>query len=136
MVSVQRNYVEFSFFRPKARDVYLVGDFNDCLEGRFRMVPSADGYWFTAMRLSAGIYRFRYLADNEWFADYAAFGVECDGDRVNSVLRVVQANRNSREQALPSRRSAKRLPRPSQSSPRTGVAAIRRFQDRQVQLIA
>jgi len=40
------------------------------------------------MRLPAGEFKFRYCADGEWFADYAAFGVEPGRFGLDSVVRV------------------------------------------------
>ena len=40
------------------------------------------------MKLPAGEFRFRYCADGEWFADYAAFGVEPGRFGLDSIVRV------------------------------------------------
>jgi len=52
------------------------------------MVRSRDGYWTARMKLPPGEFRFRYCADGEWFADYAAFGVEPGRFGMDSVVRV------------------------------------------------
>ena len=52
------------------------------------MVRSDDGYWVAKMKLPAGEFRFRYCADGEWFADYAAFGVEPGRFGLDSIVRV------------------------------------------------
>ena len=89
MVSVQGNWVEFSFFRPDAGCVFVAGDFNSWREGELAMTPDARGYWRARMRLPAGEFKFRYCADGAWYADYAAFGVEPGQFGLDSVVRVV-----------------------------------------------
>jgi 1,4-alpha-glucan branching enzyme len=90
MVTVMDDWVEFRFFRPQASSVHLAGDFNNWRHGELRMVRSPDGYWLARMKLPAGEFRFRYCADGEWFADYAAFGVEPGRFGLDSVVRVPQ----------------------------------------------
>ena len=91
MVTVQGNYVQFRFFRPQARAVYLVGDFNGWADGGLPMVRSGDGYWLAVVRLPHGSYRFRYRADGEWFTDFAAFGVEYGPMGMDSIVQVAAA---------------------------------------------
>jgi 1,4-alpha-glucan branching enzyme len=91
MVTVTDDWVEFRFFRPNAHRVHLAGDFNGWRGGELTMVRSADGYWVAKMKLPAGEFRFRYCADGEWFADYAAFGVEPGRFGLDSIVRVAQA---------------------------------------------
>lgn len=88
MVTVTGDWVEFRFFRPGARAVQLAGDFNGWRTGELQMVRAEDGYWKAKMKLPAGEFRFRYCADGEWFADYAAFGVEPGRFGLDSVVRV------------------------------------------------
>ena len=40
------------------------------------------------IRLAPGCYQFRYRGDNQWYTDYAAFGVEQTPYGLNSVLKV------------------------------------------------
>ena len=91
MVTVRNGWVEFRFFRPAANRVHLAGDFNDWRTGELAMIQSDDGYWMARMKLPAGEFRFRYCADGEWFADYAAFGVEPGRFGLDSIVRVPQA---------------------------------------------
>ncbi len=88
MVTVDRDWVEFRFYRPQASSVYLVGDFNHWRENELAMVRSAGGYWRALIRLPEGEYRFRYCADGEWFTDYGAFGIEPGQFGYDSVIRV------------------------------------------------
>jgi len=88
MVSTEGRSVEFRFFRPQARQVYVVGDFNRWRTNAMPMRRRSDGYWCARARLPAGVFKFRYLADGEWFSDYAAFGVEPGPFGLDSVVRV------------------------------------------------
>jgi 1,4-alpha-glucan branching enzyme len=97
MVTLQRgSQAEFHFFRPQARHVFLVGDFNGWSRTLTPMKRSPSGEWTYATRLPRGVYQFKYLADGEWFLDYAAFGLEQGPFGWNSVLVVEPAPLPSR----------------------------------------
>jgi 1,4-alpha-glucan branching enzyme len=87
MVTFDGEWISFSFYRPSAKTVHLSGEFNNWEADALPMRARA-GYWTAKMRLPAGEFRFRYLADGEWFPDYAAFGVEPGEFGLDSVLRV------------------------------------------------
>jgi 1,4-alpha-glucan branching enzyme len=76
MVRVSKSGVEFSFFRPGAREVFVVGDFTGWRHDQVPMKRNARGYWKARIRLPNGTFRFRYYADGQWYTDYAAFGIE------------------------------------------------------------
>lgn len=80
--------VEFRFFRPKARQVYLVGQFNAWHHSNMPMERHSNGEWERILQLAPGVYSFKYRADEEWFPDYAAFGIEHGPFGLNSVLLV------------------------------------------------
>ena len=86
MVAVHGTEAEFVFYRPRARHVFLVGDFNGWQHQGLAMVSDDQGYWRARVRLSPGEYRFRYLSDGDWFTDYAAFGVKEGQYGLDSVL--------------------------------------------------
>lgn len=88
MVTISRNVAEFRFFHPRARQVFLVGDFNGWRQGDLAMTREADGYWRATIRLPAGDFRFRYCADGDWYLDYAAFGLDVGPHGHDSVVRV------------------------------------------------
>jgi 1,4-alpha-glucan branching enzyme len=88
MVRIESNWVEFVFYRPQATQVHLAGDFNGWRESELPMACGRDGYWSARMKLPTGEFRFRYCADGEWFADYAAFGVEPGPFGMDSIVRV------------------------------------------------
>jgi hypothetical protein len=88
--------VEFWFYRRGVRNVRVVGDFAEGegkaqgeSDGRMlEMAPDGDGWWRLSTTLDAGEYRFRYVADGQWYADYASNGIEVGKLGINSVLIV------------------------------------------------
>jgi len=88
MVLVHDRTAEFSFYRPQARSVHLVGDFNNWQDKVLPMSRGPDGYWRLAVSLPAGTFRFRYQADGEWFVDYAAFGLDPGPFGLDSIVVV------------------------------------------------
>lgn len=88
MVTVNGEWVEFRFFRPNASRVHLAGDFNNWRHNELPMTRGDEGYWHARVRLNPGEFKFRYCADGQWFADYAAFGVEPGRFGMDSIVRV------------------------------------------------
>jgi 1,4-alpha-glucan branching enzyme len=89
MTSVRANgEVEFRFFRAGAREVRLAADFTGWQEKSLMMKPEGNGWWMARVKLGAGEYRFRYVADGQWFTDFASHGVELKKQIWNSVLVV------------------------------------------------
>ena len=80
--------VEFSFFRRDVSGVRVVGDFGASQDGGVVMTGGGDGWWRARVTLGAGEYRFRYIADGTWYADYASNGIEISKAGLNSVLVV------------------------------------------------
>lgn len=100
MVEVRNGWVVFQFFRPRAGQVDLVGDFNGWRTGQLPMQRDEGGYWTAALRLPPGSYRFLYCADGRWFCDFAAFGVEHGPFGPDGVVHVAQgpdAGQDSRQ---------------------------------------
>ena len=88
MVTVKDSMATFRFYRPTARQVYLVGDFNQWRAEVMPMRRGEDGYWQATVRLTPGNFRFRYCADGHWYSDFAAFGLEPGPFGWDSVVRV------------------------------------------------
>jgi 1,4-alpha-glucan branching enzyme len=79
---------EFIFFRPQAKKVCILGDFNGWRDNELTMTRQEDGTWVARVFLPPGDFRFRYRCDGEWFIDYAAFGIECGDFGLDSVVRI------------------------------------------------
>lgn len=88
MVKVDGRWAEFQFYRPHAKEVSIVGDFNGWRPGELRMVRADSGHWSARVRLECGRFRFRYLADGQWYTDYAAFGVQAGPFGFDGVVKV------------------------------------------------
>ena len=88
MVTISGNVAEFRYFHSRARQVFLVGDFNGWRPAELAMMREPGGYWRATIRLPAGDYRFRYCADDEPYLDYAAFGLDIEAHGYSSVVRV------------------------------------------------
>lgn len=92
MTSVRSNgEVEFRFFRPTAKEVAVAGDFTQWQQMAINMKHEGKGWWTARLKLQPGEYRFRYVADGQWFTDFASHGVELKKQVWNSVLLVQQA---------------------------------------------
>ena len=93
MTSVRANgEVEFRFFRAGAGEVRLAADFTKWQDESLAMRDEGNGWWTARVRLAAGEYRFRYVADGQWFTDFASHGVELKKSIWNSVLVVPEGN--------------------------------------------
>jgi 1,4-alpha-glucan branching enzyme len=90
MVTTEGQTARFRFLRPHARSVMLAGDFNGWQTHQIPMRRTPDGWWEATLRLAPGSHRFRYLADGEWFIDYAGFGVEHGPFGLDGIVRVAQ----------------------------------------------
>ena len=90
---MRNGQVEFRFFRLNVKRVTLVGDFNAWDEAAMPMNEAGDGWWTARVHFDPGDYRFRYLADGQWFSDYAAFGLEFTRTGCNSILLVPQTHK-------------------------------------------
>ena len=95
MTSIRANgVVEFRFYRPGVAAASVKGDFDTASE-ELLMCRDEAGWWTASAKLPAGEYRFRYLADGEWFADYAAHGVEFEKQAWRSVLVVPEVSEDA-----------------------------------------
>lgn len=92
-VVVQR----FVFVAPTAKQVAVVGDFNDWDQRatQLRPVKDGNGLWTVDVQLPPGVYKYAFLVDGkEWKADPDALRtVGDDFGRPNSVVTVSEARR-------------------------------------------
>ncbi len=61
--------VEFSIYLPKARNVSLVGNFNNWNPDHDLMTGDKDGLFRYRLYLSSGEYSYMYIADGRWILD-------------------------------------------------------------------
>ena len=58
--------ISFEFHAPTAREVYLVGEFNDWDATSTPLSRTSEGNWRVELMLPAGIYRYKFLVDSVW----------------------------------------------------------------------
>ena len=63
---IYRRKVRFSLRAPNAKEVSLVGDFNDWDAGANSMKPDKDGLWKVSLIFPSGRYEFKFLVDGKW----------------------------------------------------------------------
>ena len=62
--------VTFTIEAPTAKDVYVVGHFNDWkISDESRLAPREDGSWGRRVKLLPGSYRYQFVVDGEWTLD-------------------------------------------------------------------
>ena len=66
---VSRRRVLFTFFAPQAKEVLLLGDFNNWDATVHPMKKNADGLWQKITYLYPGRHEYRFLADDKWYCD-------------------------------------------------------------------
>lgn len=79
--------VNFICRAPEARQVSLVGDFNEWNESLHPMVRQPDGAWALQVPLHHGHHQYRFLVDGNPVLDPKANGVARDpkGERVSLI---------------------------------------------------
>jgi 1,4-alpha-glucan branching enzyme len=63
---VAERYVEFTYYAPKAKKVYLAGKFNGWNTSSLPMKKGGDGNWFVKVMLPPGKHEYKYFVDNAW----------------------------------------------------------------------
>ena len=59
----------FALHAPHARSVEVVGDFSCWEIGKHPMKKDAKGLWKKAVRVTPGVYHYKYMVDGEWWLD-------------------------------------------------------------------
>ena len=69
---LKRKVVTFRLDAPGASSVALAGDFNGWDPNTHALRKRKDGVWWTTVRLSPGIYQYKFVVDrSEWWEDPA-----------------------------------------------------------------
>ncbi|MBM3250258.1 MAG: hypothetical protein FJZ09_05375 [Candidatus Omnitrophica bacterium] len=63
--------VTFSVSAPEAKEVFVVGDFNNWKLDHSSRMEAADGGWKKRVNLASGRYRYRFVIDGNWVEDSA-----------------------------------------------------------------
>ena len=88
--NTKRRKVIFYCDAPEAKNVALVGTFNDWDTGRHPMNHGGGGRWNRALLLPPGVYEYKFWIDGRWQEDPRnGQTVPNPFGTVNSLLRVV-----------------------------------------------
>ncbi len=66
---ISRDMVEFRIYKPSAKIISLVGDFNNWNPEEDLMKRDKNGVWRLKKNLLPGKYRYRYIIDGKWTVD-------------------------------------------------------------------
>ncbi len=64
-----RRRVNFSFYAPQAKEVSLVGDFNEWNAKKHMMKKGNQGKWEKTVVVKPGTYEYKYVVDGKWQED-------------------------------------------------------------------
>jgi len=80
---------QFAFPAPAARQVSLVGDFNNWDTKAGPMHKGTDGVWHLGVALKPGRYEYRFFADGIWCHDPAAREKAANSMGTENCVRIV-----------------------------------------------
>jgi len=63
------NQLTFSIYAPAAKEVFLVGEFNDWKLDKQSSMEKKDGMWTRKLNVGPGSYRYRFVVDGVWTED-------------------------------------------------------------------
>lgn len=61
--------VDFDYFNPSAKEIYIAGDFNNWSTSSDKMTRDKTGRFKIRIRLSPGRYQYKFLVDGRWMVD-------------------------------------------------------------------
>ncbi len=67
--------IKFYFAAPKAKSVFLLGDFNSWNPSSHPMERRGDGWWYLQIQLSHGHHQYQFLVDGVATLDPHATGI-------------------------------------------------------------
>ncbi|HOO70813.1 MAG TPA: glycogen-binding domain-containing protein [Spirochaetota bacterium] len=79
--------IEFRLYRPNARMISLVGDFNNWNPEADLLEKGDDNIWRLVKRISPGTYRYKYVVDGKWMAD--VYNNESCSDQTGEICSMV-----------------------------------------------
>jgi 1,4-alpha-glucan branching enzyme len=65
----KRKKIMFKLNAVDAKEVHLVGEFNDWKSGAHPMKNDGNGLWIKRLFLSEGKFEYKFLVDNQWVED-------------------------------------------------------------------
>jgi 1,4-alpha-glucan branching enzyme len=97
---IESGAVQFAYFNPEAREVFVAGTFNDWQSHKTPMVKTGGDQWSTELRLKPGRYEYRFIVDGQWEDDpMAARFVANSFGGLNCVVEVKPPRASAAQQA-------------------------------------
>jgi len=84
---LKNSTVLFRTYRPDARLISLVGDFNGWNPENDLMKKGADGIWRLEKRIAPGTYRYKFIIDGKWLPDTC--NSESASDNTGDICSVI-----------------------------------------------
>ncbi|MBU1341360.1 MAG: glycogen-binding domain-containing protein [Proteobacteria bacterium] len=69
MQKIKRKKISFTLEAVDAKEVYLLGEFNNWKHGAHPMKNNGKGRWAKQLQLPEGRFEYKFLVDNQWVAD-------------------------------------------------------------------
>ncbi len=88
---IKKNTVQFRIYKPDARIISLVGDFNGWNPENDLMKKGTDGIWRLDKRLASGTYRYKFIIDGEWLPD--TYNPDSASDNTGDICSVIKISR-------------------------------------------
>lgn len=85
---IGRDQVEFRIYKPKAKYVSLVGDFNNWNPENDLLLKKRDGIWSLRKKFSPGIYKYKYIVDGDWIVDL--YNAKTAGDLAGGICSLIK----------------------------------------------
>ena len=82
------NNVLFRLYRPEARIVSLVGDFNGWNPENDLMKKDKKGIWRLEKKLAPGTYRYKFIVDGQWMPD--TFNPDSGTDNTGEICSILK----------------------------------------------
>jgi len=88
---INKNRVEFRIYKPDARFISVVGDFNFWNTENDLLEKGNDGIWRLQKRIPPGKYRYKFIIDGRWLPDtYNKNSASDQNGEICSILEVKQ----------------------------------------------
>ena len=68
-IQKKKNYIEFRLYKPTAKFISIVGDFNHWNPENDILQKDHNGIWTLTKRIPKGQYRYKYIVDGKWETD-------------------------------------------------------------------
>jgi len=85
---IGRDQVEFRIYKPNAKFVSIVGDFNNWNPENDLLSKRKNGVWSLKKKLSPGIYKYKYIIDDNWSVDL--YNPKTAGDLAGGICSLIK----------------------------------------------